>query len=242
MIDSVPVPAVISHLLVAYLVCVLPWLGRARYRWLKEQIEAGRSEARLRFYRRVLAAQLGLVLVVLAIWRLGSIAPEALGLIAPANAPLMTIALAGFLISVLVSSLVLRYKGDRRLKRVLQMAGPLLPVSTAERWLFAVVAVGAGISEELAFRGFLLFYFAIFLPGLGRSVAVLASSAAFGLGHLYQGIRGVVLTAVVGLFLAMLYVLSGSLVVPMVVHAALDLRLLVIVTPERLKKLGAGAA
>ncbi len=237
---GVTVSAILSHVFVAYLICVLPWLARARYRWLKQQLEAGGAEARLRFYRLVLAAQLGLALMVLAIWRLGSIAPAALGLVAPVNVPVMTIALAAFLVSLAASSLVLRYKGERLLKRVFQMAGPLLPVSTAERWLFAVVAVGAGISEELAFRGFPLFYFATFLPGLGTSVAVLASSAAFGLGHLYQGARGVVLTAVVGLFLAMLYVLSGSLAVPMVVHAALDLRLLVIVTPERLRRLGAG--
>jgi membrane protease YdiL (CAAX protease family) len=94
----------------------------------------------------------------------------------------------------------------------------------------------------LAFRGFLLFYLSTFLPGLGTSVAVLASSAAFGLGHLYRGVRGVVLTAVVDLFLAMLYVLRGSLMIPLAVHAALDLRLLVIVTPERLRRLGTGGA
>jgi membrane protease YdiL (CAAX protease family) len=151
----------------------------------------------------------------------------------------MTIALAAFLVSLAVSSLVLRRKGDRPMRRLLQMAGPLLPVSGAERGLFAAVAVGAGIAEELAFRGFLLFYFATFLPGLGVLVAVLASSAAFGLGHLYQGVRGVALTAAIGLFMAALYVLSGSLLAPMVVHAALDLRLLVIATPERLRRLSA---
>lgn len=236
---GVTVLAILSHLFVAYLVCVLPWLGRVRYRWLKQQIEAGGAGAKLRFYQFVLAAQLAMVLIALAIWRLGSIPPAAFGFTAPAHSIAMTIALAAFLISLVVSSLVLRHKGDRLLKRVLQMAGPLLPVSTAERWLFAVVAVGAGVAEELAFRGFLLFYLATFLPGLGTSVAVLASSAVFGFGHLYQGVRGVVLTAVIGLVLASLYVLSGSLLVPMVVHAALDLRLLVIVTPERLRRLGA---
>ncbi|HXN45109.1 MAG TPA: type II CAAX endopeptidase family protein [Bryobacteraceae bacterium] len=229
--------AILSHLFLAYLVCVLPWLGRLRYCWLKQRIEAGDQQARLRFYQLVLAAQLGMALVVLAIWRLGAFAPAAFGFVAPAHSTEMTIAAAAFLISLVVSSLMLRHKGDRQLGRLLKMAGPLLPVSTAERRLFATVAIGAGIAEELAFRGFLLFYFATFLPGLGTLVAVLASSAAFGLGHLYQGVRGVALTAALGLFMAALYVLSGSLLVPMVVHAALDLRLLVIVTPERLRRL-----
>ena len=237
---GVTASAILSHLFLAYLVCVLPWVGRARYRWLKLRIEAGDERDRLRFYQFVLAVQLGMVLVVLAISRLGAITPAAFGLAAPAHSDAMTIALAAFLISLVVSSLVLRRKGDRPLRRLVQMAGPLLPVSTAERCLFAAVAIGAGIAEELAFRGFLLFYFATFLPGLGVLVAVLASSSAFGLGHLYQGVRGVALTAAIGLFMAALYVLSGSLLVPMVVHATLDLRLLVIVTPERLRRLGAG--
>ncbi len=232
---------ILSHLFLAYLVCALPWVGRARYRWLKQRIEAGDERARLRFYQLVLAAQVAMVLVVLAICRLGAIPPVAFGLTAPDLSAPMTIVLAAFLVSLVVSSLVLRHKGDRQLTRLLKMAGPLLPVSITERRLFAAVAIGAGIAEELAFRGFLLFYFATFLPGLGRLVAVLASSAAFGLGHLYQGVRGVALTAALGLFMAALYVLSGSLLVPMVVHAALDLRLLVIVTPERLRRLGAAA-
>jgi uncharacterized protein len=230
---------ILSHLFLAYLVCVLPWLGRARYRWLKQRIEAGDQRARLRFYQLVLAAQLGMALVVLAIWRLGAFPPAAFGLASPIHSDDMTIALAAFLVSVVVSSLVLRHKGDRQLTRLLKMAGPLLPVSTAERRLFAAVAIGAGIAEELAFRGFLLFYCATFLPGLGTPVAVLASSAAFGLGHLYQGVRGVALTAAIGLFMAAIYVLSGSLLVPVVMHAGLDLRLLVIVTPDRLRRLTA---
>ena len=232
---------ILSHLFLAYLVCVLPWVGRARYRWLRLRIEAGDERARLRFYQLVLAAQLGMVLVVLAIWRLGAFAPAAFGLAEPIHSDAMTIVLAAFLVSLVVSSLVLRHKGERPLRRLVQMAGPLLPVSTAERRLFAAVAIGAGIAEELAFRGFLLFYFATFLPGLGTPVAVLASSGSFGLGHLYQGVRGVALTTAIGLVMAAIYVLTGSLLVPMVVHAALDLRLLVIVTPERLRRLGAAA-
>jgi len=239
---SAAASAILSHLFLAYLVGVLPWVGRARYRGLKLRIEAGDGQARLRFYQLVLVGQLGMVLVVLVIGRLGGITSAAFGLAEPALSTPMTIALAAFLVSLVVSSLVLRHTGDRPLRRLLKMAGPLLPVSTAERLLFAVVAVGAGMAEELAFRGFLLFYFATFLPGLGVPLAVLASSAAFGLGHLYQGVRGVALTAAIGLFMAALYVLSGSLVVPMVMHAALDLRLLVIVTPERLRRLGAAAA
>jgi membrane protease YdiL (CAAX protease family) len=148
---------------------------------------------------------------------------------------------AAFLAALALSSLLLRYKGDLLLKRTLTWIAPLFPASAAGRWFFGAVCLGAGISEELAFRGFLLFYFATLLD-FGTSFGVVGSSAVFGLGHLYQGWRGVLLTAFIGLLLAAAYVASGSILVPMVIHAALDLRLLIIVTPRRLRALSAGDA
>ncbi|MGA8271760.1 MAG: CPBP family intramembrane glutamic endopeptidase, partial [Candidatus Sulfotelmatobacter sp.] len=41
---------------------------------------------------------------------------------------------------------------------------------------------------------------------------------------LYQGWKGILSTGLVGLILAGLYVLTGNLLVPMVVHATADLR------------------
>ncbi|MEJ7704018.1 MAG: CPBP family intramembrane glutamic endopeptidase [Geodermatophilaceae bacterium] len=49
---------------------------------------------------------------------------------------------------------------------------------------------------------------------------------AFGLAHLYQGRGGVVTTSVLGALLTFLYVGTGTLLVPMLVHAAIDLRIL----------------
>ncbi len=46
---------------------------------------------------------------------------------------------------------------------------------------------------------------------------------AFGLGHLYQGAAGVVKTGVSGLLAGLLYLLTGSLWIPMLLHAAVDL-------------------
>ena len=245
MLDSVPMAAtlstVLAHLFAAYLVFGQPFVGRGRFRGLKEQLEAGGEGARLRFYRLVLVAQLGLVLTVAGIWLLGSIPALSFGLTAP-DSPAMNVALAAFLVTLVASTVVLRHTGDRRLKRALQLAGPLLPMTTAERWWFALVSLGAGFSEELACRGFMIFYLGTYLPWLGLRGAVVVSSLAFGLGHLYQGVRGVLVTAMAGLFLATVYVISGTLLVPMVAHAAIDLRLLAIFTPERLRKLTAAGA
>ena len=53
--------------------------------------------------------------------------------------------------------------------------------------------------------------------------AVVVAALLFGMAHAYQGSRGVLQTGLVGLGLAVLYVLSGSLWLPMALHAFVDL-------------------
>src|SRR5690606_23302091 len=106
-----------------------------------------------------------------------------------------------------------------------------LPVSRAERRWFAAVCVSAGICEELIFRGFLINYYAAVLPG-GWNGAILAAALVFGLDHGYQGWKGMLQTAVLALTFTLLFVLAGNLWVPMILHAQLDLRLLMILEPD----------
>jgi hypothetical protein len=63
----------LSHLLVAYVVLVEPWLGYRLYNKLKAQVAKGAADAKLRFYRMVVTHQLIAIAWVLAIWRMGSI-------------------------------------------------------------------------------------------------------------------------------------------------------------------------
>jgi len=52
------------------------------------------------------------------------------------------------------------------------------------------------------------------------------TAAAFGFAHLYQGTRGVLLTGLVGAYLAWLTLSTGSLLPAIVIHALIDLRVL----------------
>lgn len=52
------------------------------------------------------------------------------------------------------------------------------------------------------------------------------SVAIVGIGHLYQGIAGGVQTAVIGFVFGAIFVMTGSLLVPIVIHAVMDLRVL----------------
>jgi membrane protease YdiL (CAAX protease family) len=96
----------------------------------------------------------------------------------------------------------------------------MLPTDEEEFRAFTVLCVTAGIVEELLYRGFLIWYLNAVLP---LWAAVVVSAIVFGLGHAYQGARGIVKTGAVGLAIAGLYLLAGSLWVPMVLHAAVDI-------------------
>ena len=101
----------------------------------------------------------------------------------------------------------------------------LLPVTGEERTLYAGVAVTAGFVEELLFRGFLMQY-AIASLGWSWQCAAIASAAVFGISHLYQGPTTALRAAMVGFGFAESYTLTGSLLVPVLLHVALDLRVL----------------
>ena len=105
------------------------------------------------------------------------------------------------------------------------------PATWTERRWWVFVCITAGICEETLFRGFLLHYLHVFPLTLNLTVALLISSAIFGLNHLYGGASGVVSSAVAGFLLGLLFLLTGNLLLPMVFHAAMDLRMLVILRP-----------
>ena len=125
-----------------------------------------------------------------------------------------------------------RYRGDWQFQRLRKTIGAILPISKSERWWFAAVGIGAGLSEELLYRGFLLYYLWVWLPGLDWTQRIIISSLIFGLAHLYHGWKGILGTTVYGFCFAWLYAGSGSLLIPMTIHAAVDLRILAILTPK----------
>lgn len=102
----------------------------------------------------------------------------------------------------------------------------IAPASRVERRWFVALAVTAGICEELIHRGFLVAW----LGGLGldATVAIVIAALIFGLAHVEQGWVGVVGNAGIALVMTMLFVATGSLLVPMVIHVLLNLRVLLV--------------
>jgi membrane protease YdiL (CAAX protease family) len=95
-----------------------------------------------------------------------------------------------------------------------------------ERRVFALLALTAGICEELLYRGFGLAALRWAVPDIGQPALIVVTAAAFGLAHLYQGRLGVTLTGLLGAYFAWIAIATGSLVPVMLLHALLDLRIL----------------
>ncbi len=217
-------PVLLDHLLLVTLVALLPISAALGYRRLLAKLEAGAVHARVSAYQKTFTVQWGLSGVVLLTWLLSGRSAHQLGLGLELGTglwvgALLTVAAC----AVLFYQLVAVSRDPSRLEslgRRYESVRPIIPQSAREvRW-FNALSVTAGICEELLYRGFLIAYLSSYV---GTLWAVLLSSLAFGLGHSYQGLRGVVRTAGVGLVLAGLYVLTGSLWAPILLHAIVDI-------------------
>jgi hypothetical protein len=151
----------------------------------------------------------------------GTMTPLALG-IPPGMRLVAGLAIAALLIAVLVRqrmAVLARPQAMERVRPQLKYAEPLLPHNEMERRLFWMVSVTAGVTEELFYRGFLIWYL---MAWMGPVAALLLSSAIFGAGHIYMGWAQAPRTGLVGAVLAFIALASASLVPAMLLHAALD--------------------
>lgn len=105
-------------------------------------------------------------------------------------------------------------------------ASSVMPTANRDLLPAAVLAVSAGIVEELFFR--LLLPLLVVLVTRSAIAGCLAGTLSFAAMHRYQGWVGVLATLVGGALMSVLYVGSGALWLAIVVHALTDLNSLVL--------------
>ena len=222
------VAAVLASALAAAMVLLQPWAGRRRYRRLLDHVTT-QPDARLRHYLRGIAGEWVTAAIIVLIGVLAGRGAASIGLTAGAHPGADTALVAEVALILAVSALVFRFGGAgvrAALRRQARGFAALLPHGHRERWAFAGLAVTAGICEELIFRGFGVAYLRWLWPSAPRAAVIVIVAAAFGLAHLYQGGRGIVLTGLVGGYLTWLVLSTGTLIPAMIIHALLDLRVL----------------
>lgn len=97
----------------------------------------------------------------------------------------------------------------------------LLPRSSEERRLFALLSCCAGTGEELAYRGYGMLM-VLELTG-SPAAALLVANVPFALVHVYQGGVGVVRTYLLGLTFGLSFLATGNLWPAMIAHTGIDL-------------------
>jgi membrane protease YdiL (CAAX protease family) len=219
-------PGPIDHILIVAITILLPlhdlifWFPR-----LRRATGPGLGRARSRAYLESAIIEWALVILVLLHWITSSRPIFGLGFGPPAGWRFWLA--SGIVIGALTFTTwqrisLTRNKEDKVRREVmaqLEHLRPLLPHTRNEMIRFVLLSMTAGICEEILFRGYLLWYLSCLVPAVA---AWLAGALLFGMAHAYQGSGGVLRTGLVGAGLVALYLISGSLWLPMLLHAFVD--------------------
>lgn len=212
-----------DHAFAVLLVIALPSYAAASYRSFVERARAGGEPVRIREYWKTIALQWGLVGLLAVVWWANdrsfvvAFPDRRVALVGAAVCALVLLALGAQWVGITRLS----HEQREPLRRQMATVADLLPRTARGHRVFQGLAITAGICEEILFRGFLLWYLT---PVVGVTAAVVLGAVAFGFGHAYQGKAGVIKTTVVGLFAGGLATLGGTLLWPMILHAAIDLQ------------------
>ena len=228
---------VIQHLLALFLIVVAPIWDHFATERLKASKE---SRVKIAYYRTmVIVSWIASVIALLAVgWR--TILTFNLSAASPSWLPQHTGArtfVAGVLIVLLLvialSALQARRSAaiQEKMERAFLRLSFILPLTDTERAWWIFVSLTAGITEEILYRGFLIHYLFAAPFHIGLAAAVSASSVIFGAPHLYQGVAGAMSAAILGFIFSAIFLMTGTLLVPMVLHALIDLRILLILRP-----------
>jgi membrane protease YdiL (CAAX protease family) len=231
-----PVPAPLGwpdHLFFLALVVAYPVRAAVfGMRRLQNASEEDLPRVKLSAYRQAIVLQWLFVAALAVLWLAGHRSWSVLGLV-----PRLTGGLGGVLVGLAITVAVMVRLGAlapgdeaalERLRVRTRHLERMLPTTPRERsWFFALSGT-AGVCEEVLYRGFMIWYLVTlawaFAPDLALLAAAVGSSLLFGAGHAYQGVRGALLTTVVGGFLAVVYLfITRSLFAGMLIHALMDL-------------------
>jgi membrane protease YdiL (CAAX protease family) len=192
----------------------------------KAAIAAGVPHARSHAYRRTTIGQWGFSAIVIAAWIFAGRSWTALGLVPPTDWRLW------IGIALMVAMIYMSINQSRAIGRLAQKPDSiekhrgrlaeveyLLPHTRAEFRGFMLLSFTAGVCEEFLCRGYLMW---ALRPYMNVVAAIAVSAIVFGLGHAYQGKKGIVKTGVVGIVMNVIVLLTGWLVPAMVVHALVD--------------------
>jgi membrane protease YdiL (CAAX protease family) len=201
----------LDHGLVFIIAIVYPITGFIGFRRLLKRVAAGEPVKRLNLYRNTLIGHWTLFFIFGAIWVATAREWSAIGLDFDPN--LWTG--VGAVLTVL--GIVALVKQIRQVQNATQDEID----SISKRFgKLSIIIPHNGSELEILWRGFLIWYLNQFMP---LWAAAVISTIGFALAHAYQGLANLPQITAVSAALAALYLISGSIWFPIVLHAAIDI-------------------
>ena len=214
----------VDHLFIVLLFLVQPVHGAWDFSRYLKRIEAGQSANRIKLYKQTLALEWVAFAALAIAWYLLGRPIADLGFVAPGGVGFwvgaaMVAAVSAYLLVAWRQAMQLSAEEKETHIASFGKLRHFLPQNPRDYRMFAGLSVTAGIVEETIYRGFVLWYLFTYMPVWA---AVLVSAIGFGLGHSYQGAGGVARVTAIGLVFGALYIVAGSIWVPIVGHILLD--------------------
>lgn len=206
-----------------FLAAAVPLLGRRRIRQLLA-VPYTTKRDRLRLYFSTVLSQWFAVTIIL--WRCRahhvSLRQLAMAVPNPLLAALVSVGLALLLVTNQILGVrQLASQPDKITGIMPKLALRIFPQDNSERACFVLVVATVAFCEELIYRGFVQWLFTSVTGGV-VAIGIIGSALLFGLAHLYQGPRGLLVTSFLGLGFSLLRAWTGSLLPLVIGHFVAD--------------------
>lgn len=212
----------LDHIFVLFLMVIFPALSMKSGKMSDETPVELPPKIHL-FYTNGLMLIIG-ALLILTSWNLTGRSWSALGIQLPTYHIYNVYAVLGISLLYLSNILYVILNKKYKTNKINELSG-VIPLTWQEYRHYIFLAVAAGISEEIIFRGFLINYLQHYLSGYAYAsiLAIVLPALVFSLSHLYQGWWSVLKIFFVALMFGWIFVQSGSLLIVIIVHISIDL-------------------
>ncbi|SEM22882.1 hypothetical protein SAMN05192533_101513 [Mesobacillus persicus] len=225
-------------LILAFILIYEPIYGYFDYQKFKKKVRSNPNE-RVKYYKKVMVGLWIPTLLILCLIVIGPLSFKDIGLkgvevdtqtlgtwmtyVSFGIGIVYTLSLIYYLIGAKVS-VKMKNEIAKIQKKELEKSkfADIMPVTIEDNKMWTFVSWTAGITEEVIYRGFLIFALSHLFPTLSVWVIIILSSILFGLAHTYQGFSNVVRTTIFGLFFAVLYIGLDSILPLIVFHFLVD--------------------
>ncbi|WP_379128343.1 CPBP family intramembrane glutamic endopeptidase [Paenibacillus sp. sgz500958] len=217
----------VLHLLVLYLLLVTPVWGYYSYAKYKREYRI-HPGIKITYYKKTVVELWALAAVFTGCVYWKGIPWPTLGLAEAQWGRISVMLLFG--LGTFTAAPLIMMKGipgyRETMHKQLKELDEFLPSGQPEKRFWIWVSLTAGICEEWLFRSMMFYYIPLVIPGVSFLWVMLLSSLLFGLGHYYQGGKGVMSAMIMGLMFGGLYYYSGAVWLCMLFHFLIDVRII----------------